>query len=411
MINGSERSIRGNSHVDVDDIKGNDSVVGHFSTLFRSTLKDRSYTDDGHGNICSSGSGGGSSSSSSSSSTGGVGGGGGAYVFSTANMTFDESDPSVQVPIVIDAAAVSNHQLGRHSKMIYHPLFNGKPGQWPPENYEQYHCMHCGGFCDRGCPVPIVTRYDAKRNKYYVTDIHCSVNCCKGRILEINSFLMNMTTLLTGRMCQEVFKVDFAVMPAPPRLRLRIFGGDLTLEQFRHNFHTIQCTQERIPFIMTEKVAFEELDTVAQQAYAVNETDCCLPFIVDGPTDTCQTDFEMGLETTPSFKQHRKNTNTTTTTTTTTTKTTTTTTTTTTTAAAAAKINRDTKEPPGGQYRINATIRTHNVVHTVIADAPMFEQYKKERAEKIAKGEAVDQFVPQKKSKKKIPKTSAGTKQ
>ena len=311
-------------------------------------------------------------------------------------MTFDDSDHAMQIPIVIDAAAVSNHQLSKHSKYIYHPLFNGKSGQWPPDNYEQYHCMHCGGMCDRGCPIPIVTRYDAKRNKYYVTDIHCSVNCCKGRILEINSFLMNMTTLLTGRMCQEVFKVDFAVMPAPPRLRLRIFGGDLTLEQFRLNFHTIRCTKEMTPYIMVENVVFEDLDVVAQHAHAVSDTDCCLPFIVDGKNDgDNQADFEMGIET-MSTTNHRY-------------------------AAdsigggggASTGSGADAGSGAGSgantTQRIHATIRTHNAFHTVAAEQPMFELYKQERADKISKGENIDQFIPQKKSKKKTQKAASAS--
>ena len=207
------------------------------------------------------------------------------------SFTFDDSNPECQEPVVIDAAAVSNCQLNQHVRHIVHPLFSSTSRSWPPPEYQRLSCMHCGGKCDQGMPVPIVVRVDEQKKTYYVTDITCSVACVKARIIEVNSFMMNMHCLYTGRMCQEVLGVDFATVPAPPRLRLQCFGGDLTLEQFRKDFKFVQCTKQVGLAVFTEPVSFScedvrcgeqkqsEAPGVSNASGTPGVSDSCLPFI------------------------------------------------------------------------------------------------------------------------------------
>ena len=274
-------------------------------------------------------------------------------------LTFDDSDPNMQTPIVIDAATVSNKQLSRHITYVSHNIFNGIRGTWPPPGHDKLRCMHCGGPCDKGCPVPMVIRYDAEIGLFHVLDITCTISCVKGRIIELNSSLMNMILLLTGRFCQVMFGVNFFISPAKPRMSLVIHGGTDSIEDFRKDFFeaTLVPSAEKMQLIVPELIKFELFDVVAQQRDMMSNRDCCMPFLQGGGEHGTEEQMPQTYVGGPASSRA--------------------------------------KAP------ISATIQSHSTFHSVALDQPMFMAYQEERAAKVAGGEQMEDVIPQKKSKKK----------
>ena len=93
-------------------------------------------------------------------------------------------------------------------------------------------CWHCCHPFDTQ-PLPLPIAYDDRRDVYRVMGTFCSWACMKAFNLESRSYLTpavpNIVTLFRKR-CTGALK---GIRPAPPRIALRVFGGRLTIEEFR----------------------------------------------------------------------------------------------------------------------------------------------------------------------------------
>ena len=159
-----------------------------------------------------------------------------------------EEDPLV-TPVSVDCMSYVREKLQENVTLFYHPSF-GDPSikQWPRET--TLCCLHC---CDQfsTVPVPNVRRYDELRNIYYVYGIYCSVNCAKTALMESEPSLSTTRLLYFSHMCRTVFGIHEAIVPAPPRIRLQKFGGDLSTEQFRQHARQITSMVLEPPFIQS----------------------------------------------------------------------------------------------------------------------------------------------------------------
>lgn len=92
-----------------------------------------------------------------------------------------------------------------------------------------WHCCH--PFDTLSLPLPVA--YDDRRDVFRVMGTFCSWACMKAFNLESRSYLTpvvaNVITLFRKR-CTGALK---GIRPAPPRIALRVFGGRLTIEEFR----------------------------------------------------------------------------------------------------------------------------------------------------------------------------------
>jgi hypothetical protein len=98
----------------------------------------------------------------------------------------------------------------------------------------------CWWCCHTFDTVPIgnPNRYDRKVEKFRVKGVFCSFSCliayrndsCKKYSLT-NYLVKFMYSKLTG-----TFLLDSNLTPSPPRSCLKMFGGDLTIEEFRNAF-------------------------------------------------------------------------------------------------------------------------------------------------------------------------------
>lgn len=171
-----------------------------------------------------------------------------------------EDDPLV-TPVEVDCLTFVREKLQSNLAYFYHPFFgNPKITKWPKST--DLACLHCCE-CFSNSPIPSVRRYDELKNLYYVYGIFCSVNCAKSYLIEHEVAISTMRLLYFNHMIRNVYNIHEAVKPAPPRIRLKRFGGDLTIEQFRNNFTTVTSQTVEHPFVQTSLLCEERSEPAA----------------------------------------------------------------------------------------------------------------------------------------------------
>lgn len=104
-----------------------------------------------------------------------------------------------------------------------------KPSTWP--THTDVCCWHC---CHpfEGPPVPLPTSYDSRLDAFGVVGTFCSFSCAKAYNYDSNKThvaTMHLITLLRKRATGVVG----GIVPAPPRRMLQMFGGPMSIEEFR----------------------------------------------------------------------------------------------------------------------------------------------------------------------------------
>jgi hypothetical protein len=97
------------------------------------------------------------------------------------------------------------------------------------------HCWWCVHPFDNP-PFGLPTKY--LNNQYEVQGCFCSLNCAKAYNLKENNYRTSEVNSLIEDFRRELFGVDsIPVLIAPPRQTLSIFGGYLSIEDFRKEFY------------------------------------------------------------------------------------------------------------------------------------------------------------------------------
>jgi hypothetical protein len=95
-------------------------------------------------------------------------------------------------------------------------------------------CWWCCHMFDT-VPIGNPDKYDASVEKFRVKGVFCSFSCLiayRNENSKKSNYLVKfMYNKLTG-----TFLLDSNLTPAPPRSSLKMFGGDLTIEEFRNSF-------------------------------------------------------------------------------------------------------------------------------------------------------------------------------
>ena len=105
---------------------------------------------------------------------------------------------------------------------------------WPTD--PKTWCWHCCHPCGKP-PIPVPVAYDERKNIFTVRGAFCSWGCMKAYARD--SFSSNRCSLLSIHMaafrkrCQPGSRMTHT-RPAPPRCLLDVFGGKLTIEEFRN---------------------------------------------------------------------------------------------------------------------------------------------------------------------------------
>lgn len=190
---------------------------------------------------------------------------------------FLEREFPEHVKVIEVVCSSARRDMDRRAKHVPHRLFcetlglfnewtaNKQPDaekpQWPTTT--DIACWHCCHQFD-GVPIPIPKYKKADSDSitlYTVYGVFCSCNCAVAYILERNSYDQQQLLLQFKSMATHVFgflTADvFALEPAPPRIFLRMFGGHLTIEQFRAASLVARNTLLLPPFISYSMVLEE----------------------------------------------------------------------------------------------------------------------------------------------------------
>lgn len=150
---------------------------------------------------------------------------------------------SNMVEVVCSSA---RHRMDQHSSRVAYSLLshtlslNGElVPSWP--SVTSIHCWHC---CHPFSTTPIsVPRIFSTSRTYEVYGVFCSLNCAKKFVLDRGGYDQTQVLMQLNEICVSVFGLPanevYSAKPAPPRFFLTMFGGHLTIEEFRA--HSLYC--------------------------------------------------------------------------------------------------------------------------------------------------------------------------
>ena len=103
-------------------------------------------------------------------------------------------------------------------------------GDWPTRT--DAWCWHCCHPFDT-TPLPMPIKYDERLDVFVVTGTFCSWACMKTYNSESANYLKNVISMLVRMFAKRCTGCAAPVRPAPPRVKLRVFGGSMGIEEFR----------------------------------------------------------------------------------------------------------------------------------------------------------------------------------
>lgn len=98
--------------------------------------------------------------------------------------------------------------------------------------------MWCWWCCHDhdGDSLSLPYRYDQMRNKFYTCGNFCSWSCMKSYAIDKYGDMRG--SIISGNiivMRKQLYGKIGSIKPAPDRFKLNVFGGHLTIEEFREN--------------------------------------------------------------------------------------------------------------------------------------------------------------------------------
>lgn len=110
-----------------------------------------------------------------------------------------------------------------------------KEEEWPSET--DVCCWWC---CHQfeGPPCTLPTKYDPLRKRFTFNGIFCSWNCTKAYNFQRNDHKQFERSSLISLLVRELYSMEEAISikQAPSRQCLKMFGGYMTIEEFRNTF-------------------------------------------------------------------------------------------------------------------------------------------------------------------------------
>lgn len=103
----------------------------------------------------------------------------------------------------------------------------------PPEPAGDLVCWWCVHPLPQLPCIHLPTRYDDKRDRFETRGNFCSWQCAKAWALDQNSSRSGEIQMILMMMRRRAIGHYEPLWPAPKREALRIFGGNMTIEEFR----------------------------------------------------------------------------------------------------------------------------------------------------------------------------------
>ena len=122
----------------------------------------------------------------------------------------------------------------RSTTLFRHPIFSYTEDiTWPPDSWRDFHCWHCSvKLCEVETPVPLAQEKDEASQKFTVYGLFCGFPCAKTYLYESQPWSCGDKVLLLEILASDVYGLTEPITPAPPRQRLKFYGGDLSYAEF-----------------------------------------------------------------------------------------------------------------------------------------------------------------------------------
>ncbi len=132
----------------------------------------------------------------------------------------------------IDKEIKNNKVIKKNLRNILYEFINSNNEKvWPEKT--NIHCWWC---CHKFNNTPCSLPYYYKKEKFYVKGVFCSFNCAASYNFSINDDDMYERYSLLNLMYKKLYNKNFVkINLSPPRESLKIFGGYLSIEEFREN--------------------------------------------------------------------------------------------------------------------------------------------------------------------------------
>lgn len=140
--------------------------------------------------------------------------------------------------------------------------------QWPDRT--NIYCWHCVHPFDSK-PVPVPLSYDQRKQTFKVFGCFCSFNCAKAYILGRMSgpsvhTCCSLLTFLHRKVMQ--IKTHRPIKKAPPVTALNVFGGPLTIQEFRNacgdEIQTVNQLQFPLVVVVNDHIEISNVDNTYQ---------------------------------------------------------------------------------------------------------------------------------------------------
>jgi hypothetical protein len=142
-----------------------------------------------------------------------------------SNIIFLNKDKKTKCTLDIsDEEDETNYKV---IKKIKHVTDTNKP--------DNLRCYYCHNFFENK-PFYIPLKYSEILDRYKLFGNFCSPNCAKSYCMS-NKILESKLYLLS-QFYRKLFGPDFKISPAPNFLKLKEYGGNLTIEEFRKFSYT-----------------------------------------------------------------------------------------------------------------------------------------------------------------------------
>lgn len=124
-------------------------------------------------------------------------------------------------------------------------IFNGS---WPKST--KIHCWYCR-LPFKTTPVPIVQQYDSVKDKYDVYGICCSAQCSKSYVRSLKTNDARTRLVWQENMLVEEFgwPQNKPIPSAPPWQAIDVFGGYMTIEEWRGTSPQLSIKLKMPPFV------------------------------------------------------------------------------------------------------------------------------------------------------------------
>jgi hypothetical protein len=154
------------------------------------------------------------------------------------------------VPVVeSDTMTTLQRQFEARPIRIDHNLYKSN-APWPTKT--DVWCFHCAHPFNT-MPVPMVARYDHDRSLAVCFGNFCSPNCGRAYALDHRPLSWSQAVGFYTKILRDCFGIPAETRgrAAWPKERLKTFGGDLTIEEFREGFSTpLVMRVENVSFCM-----------------------------------------------------------------------------------------------------------------------------------------------------------------